>query len=450
MNQLNQRPIIALDFSTWQEVEDFLRFFPEEEKLFVKIGMELFYQEGPEIVRYLKDAGHDVFLDLKLHDIPNTVEKAMRGLAKLGIDVTCVHAAGGIRMMEAAIRGLEEGTPEGGKRPLLLAITQLTSTSEEEMHADQLIEVPLEKSVIHYANCAKKAGLDGVVSSAWEVEAIKETAGDEFVCLTPGIRPEGTVAGDQTRVVTPSQAREIGSTFIVVGRPITQATDPYEAYRTIQTEWSQPKMNVEQSIAKDLLEIEAVFLNPSDPFTWASGIKSPIYCDNRITMSYPKVRKEIAKGLASKIKEAFPEVQVIAGTATAGIPHAAWVAEILDLPMVYIRSKAKDHGKGNQIEGRIVEGQKMVVIEDLISTGGSVLEAAEAAKREGADILGVAAIFTYELPKGKANFEKAEIPLMTLTNYSVLIEAALEDRYIDEQELTLLKEWKKDPENWQS
>lgn len=450
MNQLNQRPIIALDFSTWQEVEDFLRFFPEEEKLFVKIGMELFYQEGPEIVRYLKDAGHDVFLDLKLHDIPNTVEKAMRGLAKLGVDVTCVHAAGGIRMMEAAMRGLEEGTPEGGKRPLLLAITQLTSTSEEEMHADQLIEVPLEKSVIHYANCAKKAGLDGVVSSAWEVEAIKETAGDEFVCLTPGIRPEGTVAGDQTRVVTPSQAREIGSTFIVVGRPITQATDPYEAYRTIQTEWSQPKMNVEQSIAKDLLEIEAVFLNPSDPFTWASGIKSPIYCDNRITMSYPKVRKEIAKGLASKIKEAFPEVQVIAGTATAGIPHAAWVAEILDLPMVYIRSKAKDHGKGNQIEGRIVEGQKMVVIEDLISTGGSVLEAAEAAKREGADILGVAAIFTYELPKGKANFKKAEIPLMTLTNYSVLIEAALEDRYIDEQELTLLKEWKKDPENWQS
>lgn len=449
MNQLNQRPIIALDFSTWQEVEDFLRFFPEEEKLFVKIGMELFYQEGPEIVRYLKDAGHDVFLDLKLHDIPNTVEKAMRGLAKLGVDVTCVHAAGGIRMMEAAMRGLEEGTPEGGKRPLLLAITQLTSTSEEEMHADQLIEVPLEKSVIHYANCAKKAGLDGVVSSAWEVEAIKETAGDEFVCLTPGIRPEGTVVGDQTRVVTPSQAREIGSTFIVVGRPITQATDPYEAYRAIQTEWSQPKMNVEQSIAKDLLEIEAVFLNPSNPFTWASGIKSPIYCDNRITMSYPKVRKEIAKGLARKIKEAFPEVQVIAGTATAGIPHAAWVAEILDLPMVYIRSKAKDHGKGNQIEGRIVEGQKMVVIEDLISTGGSVLEAAEAAKREGADILGVAAIFTYELPKGKANFEKAEIPLMTLTNYSVLIEAALEDRYIDEQELTLLKEWKKDPENWQ-
>ena len=206
--------------------------------------------------------------------------------------------------------------------------------------------------------------------------------------------------------------------------------------------------SIETTIAKDLLEIEAVFLSPSEPFTWASGIKSPIYCDNRITMSYPKVRKEIAQGLADKIKEAYPDVEVIAGTATAGIPHAAWVAEILDLPMVYIRSKPKDHGKGNQIEGRIFEGQKMVVIEDLISTGGSVLEAAEAAKREGANVLGVAAIFTYELPKGKANFTNAEMPLLTLTNYSVLIEAALEEKYIDETELNLLKEWKQDPENW--
>lgn len=206
--------------------------------------------------------------------------------------------------------------------------------------------------------------------------------------------------------------------------------------------------SIETMIAKDLLAIEAVFLNPSEPFTWASGIKSPIYCDNRITMSYPKVRKEIAQGLADKIKEAYPDVEVIAGTATAGIPHAAWVAERLNLPMVYIRSKAKDHGKGNQIEGRIFEGQKMVVIEDLISTGGSVLEAAEASKREDADVLGVAAIFTYELPKGKENFAEAGLPLVTLTNYSVLIEAALEEKYIDENELNLLKEWKKDPENW--
>ncbi|NBJ43359.1 orotate phosphoribosyltransferase [Enterococcus hirae] len=205
---------------------------------------------------------------------------------------------------------------------------------------------------------------------------------------------------------------------------------------------------IEKNIAKDLLAIEAVFLSPNEPFTWASGLKSPIYCDNRITMSYPKVRKAIAQGLAEKIKQAFPDVEVIAGTATAGIPHAAWVAEILDLPMVYIRSKAKDHGKGNQIEGRIFEGQKMVVIEDLISTGQSVLEATEAAKREGANVLGVAAIFTYELPAGEENFAKAELPLFTLMNYSVLIETALAEKYIDEAELALLKEWKKNPADW--
>ena len=171
-------------------------------------------------------------------------------------------------------------------------------------------------------------------------------------------------------------------------------------------------LSIEQQVAQNLLAIKAVFLSPNEPFTWASGIKSPIYCDNRLTMSFPKVRRLIAKGLAEKIKKQFPEVEVIAGTATAGIPHAAWVAEILDLPMVYIRSKAKDHGKGNQIEGQITPGQKMVVIEDLISTGGSVLEACQAAKREGADVLGVAAIFTYELPKGATNFNTAKLPLL--------------------------------------
>lgn len=202
-----------------------------------------------------------------------------------------------------------------------------------------------------------------------------------------------------------------------------------------------------KEIAKDLLKIEAVFLNPNDPFTWASGIKSPIYCDNRITMSYPIIRRAIAKGLAKRIKEYFPDVEVIAGTATAGIPHAAWVAEILDLPMVYIRGKAKKHGKGNQIEGRIFKGQKMVIIEDLISTGGSVLNTCVAAENEEANVLGVAAIFTYELPKGQKAFERQQTQLITLTNYSTLIEVALEENYIQETDIQLLNEWKKDPEN---
>ncbi|MFQ9655179.1 MAG: orotate phosphoribosyltransferase [Enterococcus sp.] len=205
---------------------------------------------------------------------------------------------------------------------------------------------------------------------------------------------------------------------------------------------------ISKAIAKDLLTIEAVFLRPNEPFTWASGIKSPIYCDNRMTMSYPAVRKAIASGLAAQIKEHFPDVEVIAGTATAGIPHAAWVADILDLPMVYIRSKAKDHGKGNQIEGRITEGQKMVVIEDLISTGGSVLEACEAAAREGANVLGVAAIFTYELPQGLTNFEKAQLPLVTLTNYSTMIDTALKMDYIGKEDIALLQQWKQSPQTW--
>lgn len=207
-------------------------------------------------------------------------------------------------------------------------------------------------------------------------------------------------------------------------------------------------MNNEKIIAQDLLAIKAVFLSPNEPFTWASGIKSPIYCDNRITMSYPKVRKSIAKGLAEKIKQNFPEVEVIAGTATAGIPHAAWIADILDLPMVYIRSKKKDHGKANQIEGKLENGQKIVVIEDLISTGGSVLEACAAAENEDADVLGVAAIFTYELQSGQDNFKKSGIPLITLTNYSTLIDTALTNNYIEENELLLLQDWKKDPYQW--
>lgn len=208
-------------------------------------------------------------------------------------------------------------------------------------------------------------------------------------------------------------------------------------------------MTLSQDIAKDLLDIKAVFLSPKEPFTWASGIKSPIYTDNRITISYPEVRRQIAQGFADVIKEKFPDVEVIAGAATGGVPHAAWVAETLDLPMVYIRSKAKDHGAGNQIEGRIEKGQKMVIIEDLISTGGSVIGTAEAARREGADVLGVAAIFTYELPRGIENFEKADLPLETLSNYSDLIEIAREIGYVDEDELELLKKFKADQNNWQ-
>ncbi|EOT29336.1 orotidine-5'-phosphate decarboxylase [Enterococcus saccharolyticus] len=233
-----ERPIIALDFPSKKEIEQFLAKFPTDEKLFVKVGMEIFYQEGPEIVRWLKELGHDIFLDLKLHDIPNTVEHAMKGLAKLGVAITNVHAAGGIEMMAAAKRGLESGTAAGETVPQLIAVTQLTSTGEEQMQKEQLISATLEESVLNYATCAEKAGLDGVVCSALEAAKIHEVTSDAFMCLTPGIRPSGAAIGDQKRVVTPALAREIGSSVIVVGRPITQATDPVAAYHAIKNEWN--------------------------------------------------------------------------------------------------------------------------------------------------------------------------------------------------------------------
>ncbi|MFD1031043.1 orotidine-5'-phosphate decarboxylase [Metaplanococcus flavidus] len=225
----NVRPIIALDFASKEQTLEFLSNF--DESLFVKIGMELFYQEGPELVREVNKRGHDVFLDLKLHDIPNTVESAMRGIAKLEVAMVNVHAAGGLKMMKAAKRGLE------GSKTQLIAVTQLTSTSEEQMQKEQLINATLEDSVVHYARLADEAGLDGVVCSVHEAEAIGDACGEEFLRVTPGIRPAQVSVDDQRRVATPAQARAQGSTHIVVGRAITKAADPKDSYRQIAAEW---------------------------------------------------------------------------------------------------------------------------------------------------------------------------------------------------------------------
>ena len=226
------RPVIALDFPSFDAVKKFLAQFPAEESLYLKVGMELYYATGPEIVSYLKDLGHSVFLDLKLHDIPNTVKSAMKVLSHLGVDMTNVHAAGGVEMMKAAREGL-------GKEAKLIAVTQLTSTSEEQMRDFQNIQTSLQESVIHYAKKTAEAGLDGVVCSAQEVKLIKEATNQDFICLTPGIRPSGAAVGDQKRVMTPADAYQIGSDYIVVGRPITQATDPVVAYHAIKDEWTQ-------------------------------------------------------------------------------------------------------------------------------------------------------------------------------------------------------------------
>lgn len=219
--------IIACDFASKEEVFTFLDKF-QEEKPFVKIGMELYYAEGPQIVREIKAKGHKIFLDLKLHDIPNTVRKAMAVLSNLDVDICNLHAAGTTAMMESALEGL---TRADGTRPLLIAVTQLTSTDQESMERDLMIHTPIDEVVMHYAQTAKNAGLDGIVCSPLEAGKVHDHCGSDFLTVTPGVRFADGDVGDQKRVMTPAAAKEIGSDYIVVGRPITKATDPVEAYR---------------------------------------------------------------------------------------------------------------------------------------------------------------------------------------------------------------------------
>ena len=225
--------IVACDFSSAEKVYDFLDKFTGR-KPFVKIGMELFYAEGPQIVKEIKKRGHKIFLDLKLHDIPNTVKKSMAVLSNLDVDITNLHAAGTISMMEAALEGL---TRTDGTRPLLIAVTQLTSTDQERMEKDLLIKEPIDKVVMHYAHNAKIAGLDGVVCSPLEAGKVHKTCGESFLTITPGVRFADGDVGDQKRVMTPAEAKKIGSDYIVVGRPITAAEDPVAAYERCVAEF---------------------------------------------------------------------------------------------------------------------------------------------------------------------------------------------------------------------
>lgn len=224
-------PIIALDFASEADVIAFLNHF--DESLFVKVGMELFYQTGPELIKKIKALGHDIFLDLKLHDIPNTVGKAMEGLAQLDVDMVNVHAAGGSEMMKRAVEGLKKHNPN----IKLIAVTQLTSTSETQLHHEQNIQTTMEEAVLNYAQLAQRAGLDGVVCSPLEASLLKAECGENFLKVTPGIRPANSRSDDQKRITTPEDAKKRGSTHIVVGRPITQSDNPVESYHQIKESW---------------------------------------------------------------------------------------------------------------------------------------------------------------------------------------------------------------------
>ncbi|MET3194392.1 orotidine-5'-phosphate decarboxylase [Bacillus sp. OAE603] len=232
---MSSQVVIALDFSSKEEVMNFVKKF--QKSLYVKVGMELFYKEGPAIIKELKELGHQIFLDLKLHDIPNTVKHAMKNIASLEVDMVNVHAAGGTKMMKAALEGLEEGTPDGKQRPLLIAVTQLTSTSEEQVIHEQGL-TSLKDSIKLYAAITEESGLDGVVCSPLDVELVQAAVeGDNFITVTPGIRLVDNSVDDQVRVTTPAKAKQLGSSYIVVGRSITKSENPVEAYEEILAQW---------------------------------------------------------------------------------------------------------------------------------------------------------------------------------------------------------------------
>lgn len=234
--QKKESLIIALDFENLEKVQHFLTPFGTQ-SLYVKVGMELFYKEGPEIIYYLKNKGHQIFLDLKLHDIPNTVKQGMKSIASLGVDLVNVHAAGGSQMMVAAREGIEAGTSLGNNRPKIIGVTQLTSTSENVLQNELLISHSLEETVISYARLTQQSGLDGVVCSVWEVPMLRSVCGEEFLTVTPGIRNQEDSSNDQTRIATPVEARNAGSSMIVVGRSITASLDPVKKYEEMKSQW---------------------------------------------------------------------------------------------------------------------------------------------------------------------------------------------------------------------
>lgn len=436
---MNKRDvIIACDFPSAQETLAFLDRFGDI-RPFVKIGMELYCAEGPAIVRTLKQRGHRVFLDLKLHDIPNTVKRTMAVLSRLDVDMVNLHAAGTSAMMRAAVEGL---TRPDGTRPLLLAVTQLTSTSEDVMRKELLIDRSIAETVAAYAKNAQESGLDGVVCSPLEAGLVKRTCGADFLTVTPGVRFSDGDAGDQRRVTAPADA--VSSDCIVIGRPITAAADPVAAYRRAVREFAV------HPIARALLSIGAVFLRPDEPFTWASGIRSPIYCDNRLTLTAPAVRTLIEDRFAETIAREYPDAQGLFGTATAGIAHAALAAERMELPMGYVRGSAKDHGRGNRIEGKLTPGMKVVVVEDLISTGGSVLDAVEALRDAGAEVLGIVSIFTYGMKKGYERLEAAQVRSVSLCDFDALCDTAAALGYIKPEDIARLMKFRDNPsdESW--
>lgn len=441
-----ERLIIALDFNSMNDATKLIDELGDN-AVFYKVGLELFLYTKGEIIEYLASKNKKVFLDLKFHDIPNTTAMASLFTSKQNIFMFNVHTSGGKKMMEKTVEEIKKLN----KNNLIIGVTILTSLSENDIKNMFSSNLNLKELAVNLAKLGKEAGLNGVVCSPNEANIIKKECGETFITVCPGVRPKWADKDDQERIMTPKEAVQNGCDYMVVGRPITKSKDRVKACKMIIEEISEGIENNKKLksliISEALLETNAVQLNVKNPFTFVSGIKSPIYCDNRYIIGFPKYRKIIINAFIDILKN--KDFDIIAGTATAGIPWASFIANELDKPLCYIRAEKKEHGKGKQIEGAECKGKKLILIEDLISTGLSSIKAFEAAKEEGAIGLEIISIFSYEFEKANKNFENAKIKFYSLSDFSTLIKIAKDKKFISEEDFKIAVEWNKNPEEWQ-
>ena len=446
INNPKEKLIIALDFNSMNEATKLIDELGEE-AIFYKVGLELFLYTKGEIIEYLASKNKKVFLDLKFHDIPNTTAMASLFAAKQNIFMFNVHTSGGKRMMEKTVEEIKKIN----KNNLIIGVTVLTSLSENDIKNMFSSNLALKDLAVNWAKLGKEAGLDGVVCSPKEANIIKKECGENFITVCPGVRPKWADINDQERTMTPKEAIENGCDYIVVGRPITRSDDRVKACKMIIEEIAEGIENNKNLksvlIAEALLETNAVQLNIKNPFTFVSGIKSPIYCDNRYIIGFPKHRKIIVDAFVDILKN--KDFDIVGGTATAGIPWASFIAYELNKPLCYIRAEKKEHGKGKQIEGAECKGKKLILIEDLISTGSSSIKAFESAKEDGAIGLEIISIFSYEFEKANKNFEDAKIKFSSLSNFSTLMKIAKDKKFISEEDFNIAIEWNKNPDKWQ-
>ncbi len=441
-----ERLIIALDFNSMNDATKLIDELGDN-AVFYKVGLELFLYTKGEIIEYLASKNKKVFLDLKFHDIPNTTAMASLFTSKQNIFMFNVHTSGGKKMMEKTVEEIKKLN----KNNLIIGVTILTSLSENDIKNMFSSNLNLKELAVNLAKLGKEAGLNGVVCSPNEANIIKKECGERFITVCPGVRPKWADKDDQERIMTPKEAVQNGCDYMVVGRPITKSKDRVKACKMIIEEIAEGIENNKKLksliISEALLETNAVQLNIKNPFTFVSGIKSPIYCDNRYIIGFPKYRKIIVNAFIDILKN--KDFDIIAGTATAGIPWASFIANELDKPLCYIRAEKKEHGKGKQIEGAECKGKKLILIEDLISTGLSSIKAFEAAKEEGAIGLEIISIFSYEFEKASKNFENAKIKFSSLSDFSTLIKIAKDKKFISEGDFQIAVEWNKNPEEWQ-